>query len=91
MFFVSSLLSVVRSGDSASLKAPQNVIYWELGKPYESQPVWVGIPSVREGDGSEGRGYRKKRMPPRNRADRAASNGRDTQVERLLTSEIGLD
>jgi len=51
---------------------------------------YSGIPDVRMGEDSAGRGCRKKRMPLCNGGDRAA-NCRDTQSERMLTSETGLN
>jgi len=46
------------------------LLHEQLGKP--SAPHVSGIPTARKGDGAEGMRGRKKRMPPGNRADRAA-------------------
>src|SRR6266849_7620705 len=43
----------------------------QLGKP--SAPHVRGIPTARKGEGTAGRRGRKKRTPPRNRAERAAA------------------
>ena len=51
-----------------------------------------GIPTVREGDGSAGRGTKKKRMPIYNGLDRGYYNKwfavEDTRPERVLTSKV---
>jgi len=60
--------SVDQSEDREYLRELYNVNHTEHGKPYE--PHNSGIPTARKGDGSEGRGTKKKRMPPSNRADR---------------------
>ena len=59
---------VAQPGDREYLKELYNVIHTEHGKPDELQDG--GILTVRKGDGSAGRGTKKKRMPPCNRADR---------------------
>jgi len=48
----------------------------EHGKPYGFHEVFHGIPTVREGDDSEGRGCWKKRMPRCNDVDRGYYNER---------------
>ncbi len=59
---------VVQSGDSKYLRELHKVNHTEHGKPDE--PHVSGILTVRKGDGSAGRGTKKKRMPPGNKADR---------------------
>jgi hypothetical protein len=51
-------------------QAGRILLHRQLGKPYASHIR--GIPTVRKGDGAEGRRWWKKRTPPRNRAERAA-------------------
>ena len=60
--------SVAQPGDREYLWELYNINYAEHGKPDE--PHISGIPTVRKGDGSAGRGTKKKRMPPCNKADR---------------------
>ena len=60
--------SVAQPGDREYLKELYNINHTEHGKPDE--PHVSGIPTARKGDGSAGRGTKKKRMPPYNRADR---------------------
>lgn len=60
--------SVVQPGDREYLRELYNINYAEHGKPDESHIS--GIPTVRKGDGSAGRGTKKKRMPLCNEADR---------------------
>ena len=59
---------VAQSGDSGYLRELYNVNHTEHGKPDE--PHDSGILTVRKGDGSAGRGTKKKRKPPDNKADR---------------------
>lgn len=59
---------VAQPGDSEYLKELYNVNHAEHGKPDE--PHISGIPTVRKGDDSAGRGTKKKRMPPCNEVDR---------------------
>jgi hypothetical protein len=61
--------SVAQPGDREYLRELYNVNHTEHGKPYESHIS--GIPTARKGDGSEGRGTKKKRMPCCNGVDRA--------------------
>src|ERR1700675_5121655 len=49
------------------------LLHRQLGKPSASHTR--GIPTVRKGDGAEGRRGRKKRTPPGHRAERAAHAG----------------
>ncbi|KKN07529.1 hypothetical protein LCGC14_1066070, partial [marine sediment metagenome] len=60
--------SVDQPGDSEYLRELFKVNHTEHGKPDESHVS--GIPTVRKGDDSAGRGIKKKRMPPGNEADR---------------------
>jgi hypothetical protein len=58
-------------GDCASLKASINVIQEEHGKPIGSRQVCcAGIPTARKGEGSVGKGRRRKQMPRCNAGDR---------------------
>ena len=59
---------VAQPEDSEYLKELNNVNYAEHGKPDE--PHINGILTVRKGDGSAGRGTKKKRKPLCNRVDR---------------------
>ncbi|KKM72846.1 hypothetical protein LCGC14_1416410 [marine sediment metagenome] len=59
---------VAQSGNSEYLRELYNVNHTEHGKPDE--PHDSGILTVRKGDGSAGRGTKKKRMPSCNKADR---------------------
>jgi len=65
---------VVQPGDSGYLRELYNVNHAEHGKPYESHVS--GILTVREGDGSEGRGCWKKRKLSGNKMDRGYYNER---------------
>ncbi len=59
----------------------------QLGKPDAPHTrQGSGILTAREGEGTAGRGCRKKRRPSCNRADRATKGG-DTQPERVQTSD----
>lgn len=58
----------VQPGDSKCLTDPNKVNHAEHGKPDE--PHSSGILTVRKGDGSAGRGTKKKRMPSCNGTDR---------------------
>jgi len=60
--------SIVQPGDREYLRELYNVNNTEHGKPDE--PHISGILTVRKGDGSTGRGTKKKRKPPSNGADR---------------------
>ncbi len=68
-----------------------NVGHKELGKPGRVHRTMNGIPIARKENNLTGKGRRKKRKPLCNGGDRASIDGRDTQAERLLTSETGLD
>jgi len=61
--------SVVQPGDREYLRELYKVNHTEHGKPYEPHE-YRGIPTARKGDGSEGRGTKKKQMPSCNRADK---------------------
>ena len=61
----------MQPGESASLRALMKVERKKLGKPDESHEIWW-YPERKNGDGSAGRGCRKKRMPLCNGGDRAA-------------------
>ena len=61
--------SVAQPGDREYLRELYNVNHTEHGKPDEPHE-YRGIPTVRKGDGSAGRGTKKKQMPLCNRADR---------------------
>jgi hypothetical protein len=68
------MLGVTTSKTLTGVQTPTGpvhiLLHQQLGKPYA--PHVSGIPTVRKGDGAEGRRWRKKRTPPNNRADRAA-------------------
>src|SRR5262245_18803286 len=68
-------LGVATSTTPAGVQTPTGpdhiILHGQLGKPYA--PHRRGIPTVRKGDGAEGRRGRKKRTPLGNRADRAVS------------------
>jgi hypothetical protein len=61
--------SGVQPGDREYLRELYKVNHTEHGKPDEPHE-YRGIPTVRKGDGSAGRGTKKKRTPPCNEADR---------------------
>ena len=63
--------SVVQLGDRGYLRELYNVNHAEHGKSDELHE-YRGIPTVRKGDGSAGRGTKKKRMPSCNWADRVS-------------------
>jgi len=65
---ITVFLSVVQPGDSECLKELNKVDHTEHGKPDERHIS--GILTVRKGEGSAGRGTKKKRMPSCNGADR---------------------
>ena len=66
---ITTFPSVVQPGDRRYLRELYNVNNAEHGKPYEPHDLG-GIPTARKGDGSEGRGTKKKQKPSCNRADR---------------------
>ena len=66
---ITAFSSVVQPGDSGYLRELYNVNHAEHGKPYELHDC-SGILTVRKGDGSEGRGTKKKRIPPCNEVDK---------------------
>ena len=64
--------TIEQSGKSQYLRGLLKINSTEHGKPDE--PHMSGIPTVREGDGSVGRGCWKKRMPSGNGTDRGCYN-----------------
>src|SRR5213594_2189188 len=58
------------TGGQTPTEPDRPLLHGQLGKP--SAPHRRGSPTVRKGDGAEGRRGRNKRMPPGKRADRAA-------------------
>src|SRR6266540_6512215 len=72
-----TLLGVATSTTPTGVQTPtgpdHTLLHRQLGKPYA--PHRRGIPTVRKGDGAEGRRGRKKRTPSGNRTDRAVHTG----------------
>jgi len=66
---LTAFLSEVQPGKSEYLMDSFKVTCMEHGKPDEPHGC-SGILTVRKGDGSAGRGTKKKQTPPCNRADR---------------------
>ncbi len=69
-FYLTALSSFEQPGDNAFLKIPLNVGEWERGKPVVPRHGAGGIQTVRNGEGTAGRGRRRKRMPFCNEMDR---------------------
>ena len=61
------------TGAETPTSPDQILLRRQLGKP--DAPHFGGIPTAREGDGVAGKRCRRKRRPPCNRADKAASAG----------------
>lgn len=70
--------SFAQPGKSECLRGSNKVNHAEHGKPDEShlQNELSGIPTVRKGEGSAGKGTKKKRMPSCNEMDRGYYNER---------------
>lgn len=73
-FSFTTVSSYTQPVNSVSLKVLLNVDRWELGKPDEPRHCFGGIRTVRNGEGSAGKGRQRKQMQSRNRIDRMEPN-----------------